>query len=200
MLLAKLKSGGNFIPMNIEIRKAEPTDSSEIAALLLLAMEEIVYEFLGKNDPQAAFDFMYKMVSTENNQYSWQNTYVICCDDQTAGAVNVYEGARLKELREPVAEYIRRHTTKPFNPEDETQAGEIYIDSIGVYPHWQGKGIGSRLLQYLISEYTEKQGLTLGLLVEKANPGARRLYEKAGFRKTGEKVLVGKAMDHLQSR
>lgn len=184
--------------MKIEIRKAEVKDWSAIAELLLLAMEEIVYEFLGKKDAQAASDFMSEMVRTENNQYSWENTYVITCDGQTAGAVNVYDGARLAELRAPVARYIEKRTTRPFTPEDETQAGEVYMDSIGVYPHWQGKGIGSRLLRYLISEYAEKQGLTLGLLVEKANPGARRLYEKAGFRKTGEKMLAGKAMDHLQ--
>mgnify|MGYP003428365386 CR=1 FL=1 len=123
MLLRKRKSTGNFIPVNI--RKAKPTDSPEIAALLLLAMEEIVYEFLGKNDQQEAFDFMHRMVSTENNQYSWQNTYVISCDAEIAGAVNDYDGGRLKELRGPVAEYIQSHTTKPFHPEDETQAGEI---------------------------------------------------------------------------
>lgn len=184
--------------MNLQIRKAMPADSSEIATILLLAMEEIVYEFLGVRDKQAAFHFMEQMVSTENNQYSWQNAHVMHAEDKIAGAVIVYDGARLHELRKPVAEYIRAHTSLPFAPEDETQAGEFYLDSIGVHPEWQGKGIGGTLLQYLISEYVEKQGLKLGLLVEKANPAARRLYEKVGFRKTGEKTLVGKTMDHLQ--
>lgn len=183
-----------------EIRKAVPSDSSEIASLLLLAMEDIVYEFLGVKDKQAAFDFMLHMVSTDNNQYSYQNVYTVHWDGRIAGAVNIYDGARLQELRKPVAEYITARTSQPFTPEDETQAGEFYIDSIGVHPDWQGKGIGGRLLQYLISEYTEKQDFTLGLLVEKANPAAKRLYEKAGFRKTGEKILAGKEMEHLQVR
>ncbi len=184
--------------METAIRKAVLADSPEIASLLLLAMEDIVYEFLGTRDKKAAFDFMHHMVSTRNNQYSYQNVYIICSEGKIVGAVNVYDGARLAELRRPVAEYVAAQTALPFEPEDETQAGEHYIDSIGVHPGWQGKGIGGKLLHYLISEYTEKQGVTLGLLVEKANPAAKRLYEKAGFRKTGEKTLVGKEMEHLQ--
>lgn len=186
--------------MEINIRKAEYEDSAEIARLLLLAMEEIVYEFLGVRDKQAAFDFMHHMVSTKDNQYSYHNAYVANINGRTAGAVILYDGALLEKLRKPVAQYITAYTHKPFEPENETGAGEFYIDSIGVYPEWQGKGIGGRLLQHLVSEYVEKQGLTLGLLVEKANPAARRLYEKTGFRKTGEKTLVGKVMDHLQFR
>ncbi len=186
--------------MKTEIQKAALSDSAEIASLLLLAMEDIVYEFLGAKDKQAAFDFMYHMVSTENNQYSYQNVYILRLDGKIAGAVNLYDGARLEELRKPVAEYITARTSLPFAPEDETRAGEFYIDSIGVHPDRQGQGIGGKLLRYLVLEYVEKQGETLGLLVEQANPAARRLYEKTGFRKTGEKVLVGKMMDHLQIR
>jgi len=58
--------------------------------------------------------------------------------------------------------------------------------------------LGTKLLQFLIQEYVEKQGLTLGLLVDNDNPNAKRLYEKIGFRVVGEKTLVGHAMEHLQ--
>ncbi|MBX2954186.1 MAG: GNAT family N-acetyltransferase [Leadbetterella sp.] len=184
--------------METEIRKAEYQDSAAVAALLLLAMEEIVYEFLGKKDKEAAFNFMHDLVRAENNQYSFHNVYVAIREGEIAGAVNIYDGALLAELRKPVAEYVTARTRKLFQPEDETEAGEFYMDSIGVDPKCQGQGIGRSLLQYLVSEYVEKRGLTLGLLVEKANPSARRLYEKVGFRKTGEKTLAGKEMDHLQ--
>lgn len=184
--------------MLTEIRKAEYTDSEAVATLLLLAMEEIVYEFLGRKDKEAVFDFMHDLVRTAGNQYSCEHVYVAVQEGKIAGAVNIYDGARLEELRKPVAQYVTARTQRPFEPENETQAGEFYIDSIGVHPHYQGQGIGQRLLRYLIREYVENQGLTLGLLVEKANPAARRLYEKVGFRKAGEKILVGKAMDHLQ--
>lgn len=184
--------------MNLEIRSARPEDSTTVARLLLLAMEEIVFAFIGTNSKAEALDFMEQMVSSLHTQYSWENAYVATVDGQIIGAVAVYDGSQLHALRAPVAAYITSKYGRPFDPEDETQAGEFYVDTIGVDPKWQGKGIGASLLRFLIAKYVKTEGNTLGLLVEQANPAARRLYEKVGFLKTGEKWLMGKPMDHLQ--
>ncbi|WP_205944012.1 GNAT family N-acetyltransferase [Pedobacter xixiisoli] len=85
-----------------------------------------------------------------------------------------------------------------FNPEDETEAGEYYIDCVGVNPSQQGKGIGSKIFKFLIDEYVHKQKETLGLLVNIDNPDAQKLYLKLGFEIVGEKTLVGKRLNHLQ--
>jgi len=82
--------------------------------------------------------------------------------------------------------------------EDETHAGEFYIDSLGVSPAHQGKGIGSQLLQFVISEKVKTGGGTIGLLVDKTNPGAKRLYLNLGFVPVGEKTLLGISLEHLQ--
>jgi ribosomal protein S18 acetylase RimI-like enzyme len=65
-------------------------------------------------------------------------------------------------------------------------------------PNQQGKGIGAKLIQYVINEQVQENGQTLGLLVDKANPGAKRLYLKLGFEVVGEKNLMGISMEHLQ--
>ncbi|NGF76178.1 GNAT family N-acetyltransferase [Fluviicola sp. SGL-29] len=180
------------------IRKATKTDSPSIARYLLLAMEEIVFEFIGENNPEKALTFMHFLVTAENNQYSYQNCWVVEEDGSVVAAVTVYDGGQLEELRAPVAQYVREEYKQPFNPEHETQSGEFYIDSFGVDPGQQGKGIGSAMLQFLIDEYVHKNGQILGLLVDKENPGAKKLYLKLGFRVVGEKTLVGKQMEHLQ--
>lgn len=112
--------------------------------------------------------------------------------------MNLYDGARLQALRQPVIEYIRSRYDTDFTPEDETQAGEYYIDTIGVAPHQQGRGTGTRLLQVIIDEYVHRRRETLGLLVDEANPNAHRLYARLGFRRAGTKFLFGKFMEHLQ--
>ncbi len=112
--------------------------------------------------------------------------------------MNLYDGAQLTALRRPISEYIKTHHQIVFNPEDETQAGEFYIDSFGVSPNQQGKGIGSKMLQFLISEYVIKNRQTIGLLVEENNPNAKKLYLKLGFESVGHKMLVGQKMEHLQ--
>ena len=112
----------------------------------------------------------------------------------------LYDGEKLHQLRQPIANYIKQHFGKDFNPEDETQAGEIYIDCVGVNPDQQGKGIGSKLIDFLIDEYVKKQNQTLGLLVDNDNPKAEKLYEKLGFTAVGQKTLVGKILKHMQYR
>lgn len=179
------------------IRKATLKDAENIASLLLLAMEDIIFKFINQNNVDKARNFLLHFVKQENNQYSYQNCFV-AEENQIIAAVNLYDGAKLAELRTPVSQYIKTHFNKNFNPEDETQAGEFYIDSLGVLANQQGKGVGTKMLHFLIHEYVSQNQQTLGLLVDKENPQAKKLYLKLGFKSVGEKILVGKTMEHLQ--
>jgi ribosomal protein S18 acetylase RimI-like enzyme len=206
------------------IRKAIPEDSSIIATLMMLAMEDIVYQFIGEtgepkvgvtqplnevNSKEKATRFLIDLISKKNTQYSYENCWVVEIENEINSAeiapcvsvvavAVVYDGAKLLELREPVANKIKSMFGREFNPENETQAGEFYIDCFAVSPHLQGKGIGSRLFRFLIDEYVFKQKETLGLLVDKDNPDAKKLYLKLGFEMVGEQTLAGKSMEHLQ--
>ncbi|WP_343697818.1 GNAT family N-acetyltransferase [Flavobacterium sp.] len=180
------------------IRKAKLSDSKQIAPILLLAMEDLLYKFINKKDYTAAKDLLQYFVERENNQYSYENCFVAEENNEIIGAVNVYNGSDIEALRLPIVEYVRENYNPEFDPEFETRAGEFYIDSLGVNPNQQGKGIGSKLLLFLIDEYVTKNKETLGLLVEEDKPLAKNLYLKLGFKVVGEKALVGKKLDHLQ--
>jgi len=180
------------------IRKAIASDASAITHYLQLAMEDILFEFIRDHNPKSAQAFLLHFVQSVNNQYSYQNCFVAEEDQQVIAALNIYDGAHLEQLRAPIANYIITELKQPFTPEDETQAGEYYIDSFGVSPEHQGKGIGAKLLQYVIDTYVHQQQQTVGLLVDEDNPSAKRLYVKLGFQPVGEKLLVGKKMIHLQ--
>lgn len=78
--------------------------------------------------------------------------------------------------------------------EDETQKGEIYIDCIGVLKEFQGKGIGSQLLQEVKKI---NQGEKLGLLVDEKNPSAEKLYQRQGFIFQNKVLLAGSIYRHL---
>lgn len=187
-----------FIFHLMQIRKARPQDAPSIAGLLLLAMEDIVYNFIGEKSYEKAIDFLSNMVMQEANQYSYENCWVIEENRNIIAVACLYDGANLHQLRQPVGHYIQTHFKRNFNPEDETQAGEVYIDCVGVHPNQQGKGIGSKIFAFLIEEYVIKQKQTLGLLVDYDNPKAEKLYLKLGFKIVGEKTLVGKRLKHLQ--
>jgi|SRR5690554_1516027 len=182
----------------MKIRKAKPEDSKFIVPYLLLAMEDIAYEFIGERSYNKATKFLNAMVSQKGNQYSYENCWIVENEGEIIGVACLYDGSKLHELRKPVANYIKQHFGRDFNPEDETEAGEIYIDCVGVNPNQQGKGIGSKIFEFLTDEYVIEQKQTLGLLVENDNPKAEKLYLKLGFRIVDEKTLVGKRLKHMQ--
>lgn len=119
-------------------------------------------------------------------------------NQEVVAVANVYDGGKLKELRVATKDLLKSRFNKDFTAEDETQAGEFYIDCVGVDPNQQGKGIGSKIFNFLIEEYVNKRKMPLGLLVDKENPNTKRLYLKLGFQLISEKTLTGKAMEHLQ--
>ncbi|OOG73690.1 GNAT family N-acetyltransferase [Algoriphagus sp. A40] len=180
------------------IRKALVEDSEAITELLMLASGEVIYRFIGEKNFPKAVDFLLHFVKSQNNQYSFQNCHVAVDKDKILGALLAYDGSKLQELRKPVLEYIQEHFNPNLVVEDETQAGEYYFDSIGVRLNQQGKGIGSKLLQYVIQKQGVENSRTLGLLVDKTNPEAKRLYLKLGFESVGEKNLLGMSLEHLQ--
>lgn len=181
------------------IRKAKQDESAIIANYIFLAMEEIVYQFIGEQSKEKAIQLLDSLIKEPNNQYSYENCWVVVAENEIIAAALIYDGSRLNELRTPVANKIKSlYNNSNFNPEDETQTGEYYIDCVGVNPNQQGKGIGSKLFQFLIEEYVYKRKKTLGLLVDIDNPNAQKLYLKLGFEIVGQKTLVGKTMNHLQ--
>lgn len=180
------------------IRKATLNDAEPIAEHMMLAMEDMVYSYIGQKDYQLAKDFLMHFIKRENNQYAYANFMVAEDAGQVIGSVNLYDGARLKELRQPVIDYVRKHYNKDLHIEDETHAGEIYIDSLGVSPSHQGKGVGLKILNFLIAEVVIKEKQTLGLLVDEHHPNAKKLYLNAGFKTVGKKILLGNSFEHLQ--
>jgi len=180
------------------IRKATQHDAVIIATYLLLAMEDIVYRFIGEEDSQKAREFMTFFVKKDNTLYSYHHCWVVEVNTKIVAAVNVYDGARFKELQQPIVEYLQTLDHSNIPEEDETQAGEYYIDALGVDPDEQGKGFGTKLMKFVIDEFVQKHNQPLGLLVDVDNLGAKKLYQTLGFQTCGRKVLFGKTMEHMQ--
>lgn len=80
------------------------------------------------------------------------------------------------------------------------QGDEGHITTLAVMPEYQGRGIGGRLLDSLVTEARSRSTRTLALEVRIANWRAQRLYSWFGFRplgirrnyyaETGEDALV----------
>lgn len=77
----------------------------------------------------------------------------------------------------------------------EAYRDEYYLANMAVLPHFQGRGIGSRLLAH--AEWKARgAGLKkCSLIVDTENPMARRLYERLGYQVVFTKTYPGPAKD-----
>lgn len=182
------------------IRPANSTDAAAIAPLLLVAMEDVFYEFIGTDSYEIAKTFLTSLIQQKENQYSYENCHVVEIENQITGVACVYDGGQLTQLRNPVKLAILKEFEREFSPEDETEAGEFYIDCVGIHPNYQGRGIGSQLFNFLMEEYVGQRKENLGLLVDIDNPKAKKLYQRLGFKTIGKKKLAGMSFDHMQMK
>lgn len=179
------------------IRKAKPEDYKYAAPLMIQAMEDLAKKFTKSDDLDLALPVFEFFFQQKANQYSYENTLVFVEEEEVLGSITAYDGAKLDELRKPFLEYLKLNFGFEEQPENETQAGEIYLDTISVNPNHQGKGIGKKLILAMINQ-AKLEGFTkVGLLVDVKNPSAKKLYEKLGFQVSGVKALMGGEYEHL---
>jgi ribosomal protein S18 acetylase RimI-like enzyme len=69
-----------------------------------------------------------------------------------------------------------------------TDGGRLHLINFAIHPQYQGRGIGSRILEQMKQRAQRKnQPLTLGAY--KTNMKARKFYESHGLRKSGETTV-----------
>ncbi|HCJ46563.1 MAG TPA: zinc ABC transporter permease [Prevotella sp.] len=190
--------------MNIIPASAEQAES--IASLIMMAMNhECCQNFAGPQHTLADFHrMMTTLVRREDSQYSYRNAWVALDDKTTdgkpvvAGVIVGYDGADLRRLREAFLQAAKKYLDQDFSGmDDETQAGEYYIDSLAVDTRYRHQGLATLLLRKLIDQKGRKQ--PVGLLVDKGNPSAERLYRSLGFEYVNDTTWGGHEMRHLQT-
>ena len=184
----------------IEIREATKGQAAEIARLIMTAMtDDCCLYFCGEGYGLEDFQKMMTMlVECEDSQYSYRNTLVAMDADRVVGISVSYDGGLLHELRRAFIEAAKEHIGKDHSGmNDETQAGELYLDSLAVLPKYRRQGIARRLL-LATKERANRMGLLcVGLLVDKGNPVGEALYNSVGFQYVNDNQWGGHPMKHL---
>ncbi|PWG00575.1 N-acetyltransferase [Levilactobacillus bambusae] len=128
-------------------------------------------------------------------------TVVAEADGQVVGVAFGYPG----ENEDAVNDVLERLSakskafTQPFEAESETNGDEWYLDSIAVDPNYQGHGIGKKLLRALPGYADRDDEEVIGLNVDYENPGAMKLYERAGFEVVGSRMIGDHRYFHMQA-
>ena len=188
--------------MNVTITTAESRQARRIAQLIMLAMDHACCQyFAGEKHTLTDFeDAMTRLVEAEESQYSYRNTLVaMTADGQLAGICVTYDGNELNRLRQAFIQEALRSFGRDFSGmDDETQAGELYVDSLAVDSRYRCRGIASALLRASIERARKFHFPAVGLLVDKGNPAAEYLYTRVGFEFINDTSWGGHPMKHLQ--
>ena len=176
-------------------------DAKIIADLIMQAMNyDCCKYFAGANHSLDDFHkMMTQLVMMDESQYSYRNTIVAKDDHKTVGILICYDGALLHPLRRAFIHEAKLFLEKDFSDiDDETAAGELYLDSLAVNKQYRNKGIATMLLKAGIRRAGQMNIDKVGLLVDKGNPGAEKLYTQLGFKYINDTKWGGHEMKHLQ--
>ena len=188
--LASDKPTRDMDTRTITIRAAVADDAELIATAVCMAV--------GYDRSHPIYPVFRELAEREVAQYSYRNALIAEVDGVAAGAIVGYDGARLEELREPIFPLLEKYLGEALQIEDECEAGEFYLDSLGVLPQFQGLGVGARLLTAMRDRAFADGHQRVGLIVDFDNPRAERLYTSLGWHRVGEKRFLGHRMWHLQ--
>lgn len=174
----------------IIIREATVDDAPFVGLVVCMALHY--------DETHPLYEVFVKLAARTDAQYSYCNALVAEAGGKVVGAIVGYDGARLYELRAPLQAMIVEKTGRTIDIEDETGAGEFYIDSLAVLPQYRGCGIGSKLLCAMREKAFAAGFSRVGLLVDVENPNAEALYTSLGFERVNPTTFLGHKMWHLQ--
>lgn len=180
----------------ITTRPAELQDAKIIAKVVAMAIggEDALRAYCGDD----YLSVLTEIARHKGTQYSWQHAIVAEVNGNKAGAVVGYDGARLEELREGTFAVLRKQIGRVPIIADETEDGEVYLDSVGVLPEFRGLGVGRELVTTFCKKNFAEGYERVGLIVDQDNPKAERLYTSLGFQRVGTRLFFGYPMWHLQ--
>jgi GNAT superfamily N-acetyltransferase len=175
---------------NIKIREAVAADATLVGKVVLMALHY--------DDTHPLAPIFAELAAREVSQYSYRNALVAEVDGCVVGAIIGYDGARLEELRKPLYELLLEKQGYVPTIEDETSAGEFYLDSLAVLPQWRGHGVGRALITAACDWAFAVGHKRVGLIVDFENPRAESLYNSLGFERVNATMFLGHDMWHMQ--
>lgn len=184
---------------DIKIRQATPLDAPLIAEGLVNAIgEDHCQELAGDthtvDDIKGIFA---QMAVRDDTQYSYLNSRIAVDEDGTPlGVCIAYDGALLERLRQPFLDIAGPVLGIAGPIQDETDADEVYLDTLYVLPKARKRGVGRALIEDAARK-AALIGKPLGLLVDYANARAERLYTACGFKHIAPRNFFGTEMRHM---
>ncbi len=182
------------------LRNATKDDARFLATCLMEAMGGKVMERMQEGtltaEDERKIGILTEICERDDTLYTWRfGTIAETSDGCPVGASIAYPGDDYHERM--LTSFSHAKAIVSFDVqkmEDESQAGEMYLDTLVVVPTFRRRGVAQALMRRWLQQ-AEDKGLTATLAVARDNAKAHSLYESMGLRDASLVFIFG---DHYQ--
>jgi ribosomal protein S18 acetylase RimI-like enzyme len=168
-------------------RRAIQADASALAELVNYAGEGMPFYLWGKlvEPGETAWDVGRRRAAREGGSFSYRNAVVVEHEGQCAGCLIGYE---IPDDPPSIAPDLPAMFV-PLQQLENMAPSTWYVNVLAVLPQFRNRGLGTELLSL-----ADETGRALGkrgmsVIVSDANVGARRLYERQGYRAMAQQAM-----------
>jgi ribosomal protein S18 acetylase RimI-like enzyme len=184
----------------MHIRDAVKEDAYDLARLHALAADGLVEysysDLVADVDPIELFG---RVFEAGHEPYSHRNCVVAEDAGCVVGKVHTYGCDDIASVM-PDDPYIPAERLAIINSAFPPTPVSWHIEAMAVLPEFQGRGLGRRFIELAKDQGREKGFDTLSLHVFEANEGARRLYQRCGFKAVGRVPIPDElSLPHLRA-
>ncbi len=159
---------------------AATADNAETLAKLIDIAGEGIPSWLWRRaatDGQSPLAVGAERARRDNGGFSFHNASVIRCDGRIAGMVLGYP---IREAPDDDPETLPAPIA-PFVALEKQSVGTWYVNALALFPEFQGKGLGSQLLEHAETLARRDGCAEMSIQVYAQNYGAHRLYTRKGY-------------------
>ncbi|MFE0014725.1 GNAT family N-acetyltransferase [Mesorhizobium sp. NPDC059054] len=174
------------MPDEIIIRAAKKSDAAELAILVDVSSHGFAswfwYGAVLDGSKETAFEQGRSFMRSDTERASWKDSSVAVAGDEIAGVIIGHP------IEQSIANEVAPHAViEPILALQKMLVDHWFIDSLGVYRHLRGKGLGKRLL---LHEVERGAGRPISLITESHNETALGLYKSHGFAEVTRRQAV----------
>lgn len=173
---------------NPPLRHGKIDDAPILAELVNYAGEGLpLYLWSKMAQPgEVAWDVGRRRAAREEGSFSYRNAIMIDHDGECAGCLIGYvipdDPVRMDDGMP--AMFVPLQELENLAPDT------WYVNVLAVRPQFRGLGLGTKLLAFADETGRALQRRGMSVIVSDANTGARRLYERCGYREAASRPIV----------
>jgi len=175
-------------------RRATPDDAAAMADLVHFASEGLAFYLWTKmagpgSDP---WSIGRERASRGTGSFSYRNTILAEHDGRVVAGVIGYA---LPDHPEPIDDSMPAMFV-PLQELENLAPGTWYVNVLAAYPEQRGRGFGGALLAVADRLVAKSGNRGMSIIVADTNSGARKLYERCGYREVARRRMVKEGWRH----